>query len=124
MHKKGRDLWCTECDAFYLVCETCSEQLTTDDTVNGETLPNLDARAALCQFVEYDKCVESEPECITINLEHLNTNHVSYSTITAVQPGDDPLDPDCKRWITGPDGGYYHTWRCRNCNHVSHATDK
>jgi hypothetical protein len=140
----GHGLYCKRCDACYFVCPECSE-----DTLLDEKTPNLKAKVVLCQFLGYDDDVpvddddeedgekeddddddqapltemaDVDPSRIGHNYASRNKNDVSYEQVTA--PMGAPDDEPHKRWITGPDGGFYHYWRCRACEALHSATDK
>jgi hypothetical protein len=124
-----------------MACPECSD----------ENLPDIvdvspSAKVVLCQFLGYDDCrsghvseiSDSENEqsdddgmpprkhremvgdriresAITINHAHRGVHHASHAEITSGVTGE---------WITGPDGGFYHYWKCRGCNKIHSFTDK
>ena len=130
---EDRDLYCTDCDAFYLVCNQCS-----DPTLIDHEEINEDASVVLCQFLGYDDCDAGDEDCpvefrgkrVCMSGKDIDINKICHNyearNVSCVSFGDicgDTLEGR-KKWITGPDGGFHHYWRCNKCQTVVEALDK
>ena len=121
MDTECNDLFCEKCGAYFTCCPDCSSDLFCEDQ---DTL-DKNAIISLCTFLGYDDPELQEHKEPTYfmtdgdfnigeighNLSHENKMYISY---------DDYISHN----YTGPDGGYYHYWKCTECKKILSLTDK
>ncbi len=103
---------CTNCPTFYNLCGKCSF-----DDENNLTNPYF------CKFLGHDDFTklindsdssEDDDETPFKSFQHFNKRYIHQPDIRNGENNS----------LTGDDGGYYHYWKCHNCNTTHKLTDK
>jgi hypothetical protein len=133
-------LYCTnpKCDTYCILCENCSTIIEDKDyKVLDESYP-----INLCQFLGYDNWdhsdsdtesdtldtdTEDEPKITEMQSSQLDVDKIGISYVNKNQyhvNQDEIENGPTGEKLTGPDGGFYHYWRCNVCHSKYSLTDK
>ncbi len=128
-------LCCKRCNTYFFGCHDCSDHRYFERTINDIS---EDLKITLCQFIGYDAIItkdycgtadikthwdnednsdydESDPEkLVFLDFRSKNQYYANLSNQDMTQ----------EHGLTGPDGGYCHSWKCTTCNTKYSLTDK